>query len=175
MRKRPVKSRNAHIIQAHDSVAQDGRRQGSFLRYRDITGSAGCHHHAADSVRCGYGSDDAAARGFVIIQRMNFSDGRGSFPGKAGNENGTLAVFQHGFCDTDDLFRRFPGAVNDLCSTLAQFPVHVNLGITDILKGLCLQLQESILNGERAVADAFQQFSDICIHSLTSKSRDTVS
>ena len=64
-----------------------------------------------------------------------------------GDEDPFLAVFQHGLDDACDLFRGLSCTIDHFGSTLTDFPMEVNLGIADVLKGSFLDFQQRVIHG----------------------------
>ena len=69
-----------------------------------------------------------------------------SLRGQSGDEHRLLPCLFHGRHNAHHLLRGLPGPVNHLRHPLAQPPVVVHLGVTQVLKWLQLQLQQGIVH-----------------------------
>lgn len=171
----PVQTRHPHVIQPQHFVAVDLRRQGGLLRYGDIAGAAGGDNDAADAVRLRQVADDAAPGLGPVIQGIHGGDLRRRLRRQAGDENGFLAVLAHDAHDADHLGGGFSRAVDHLRRPLADAPVHIHLGITDVSEGLLFQGQQRLVYGHGALLHGLQQLSGIAVHPRPSKSSHTPS
>ena len=162
---------NAHIIEAHDLIAQHLRCDGSLLGNRDVAGAAGCDHHAALSRGLRQLPDHAGLGELVIFERKLGTHKSRRLFGQARDEDGLLPVFHHGLRNAQDVLLRLARAVDHLRHALADAAVKVHLGIfTDLLKRLHLELERRVLGADRPGGDLVKQRRHLrFVHSLTSR------
>ena len=167
-----MQPRHADVVQPQHLVAENLRRQRRLLRDRDVAGAAGHDGDSPDAVRLRERSDDADAGRFVILQRNLPADLLRRFLAQARDEDGFLPVRLHGSQDAQHLRGRFPCAVDHLGGSLSEFPVQVDLGKADVLKGLGPDFQQRLLHGKRAVLYRRKHLLQFA-HFRTSRSRQT--
>ena len=141
-----MQPRHTHIIQAHYLIPMNLGCQRRLLSHGNIGGASCGHHNSSDSVRLGESSDNADFSIFPVIYFLYFRKMFCRLRVKARNKDPFHMAFLHGLNDTRHLLPGFTRPVNYLGSALADAPVQIHLGITDIFKGLFFNGQQCIIH-----------------------------
>ena len=164
MGKGPVQSRHAHVIKPDDLIPKDLRGKGGLFRNGQIACAACSNHNGPQSIRRGHVPHNPNSRIREVIHWVPvFYEFRG-VRRHPGNQERPVPVIPQDVQNPADLFGSFPRAIDDLCRALPGFAMEVYFCITDVLKGLHFDFQQSVVHGQSSVLNALQDFPNLTVH-----------
>ena len=160
----PVQTCHPHIIEPYHLIAQYLGGEGRLLRHRHIAGAAGSHHNLAQTAGLRQRSQYAHPGLRVILHGMNCRHSLCRLRGHPRDEDRVLPIVPHNLHNPADLLRGLARTVDHFRSSLPNLTVQVHLGITDVLKGRPLDLEQCLIHTHVPGADRLQNLLNLVIH-----------
>ena len=166
---KPVHACNTYIIEAYHFITVHLCSQGCFLCYSHVAGSSGCHDDFSHAVRLGNLPYHTGSGNFIIMQVQKFPYIVCRLFAHSGNQHGLFFFFYHSLGNFYNLFLGLSCTINNLCHTLTDTPVCVQLGKSHIFIRFCFYLKHSLFGLYASAGNLFQQFLQVFfIHFLCS-------
>ena len=136
MGQQPVQPRYSDVVDPFHTVAERFSGQSRFFTDGQIAGASRYDRDRTGSGNLLHPADQPDPRDRMILEVTVLGNDRCRLCRHTGDQNVAFLVLKHRGHNPGNLFRGFSGAVDDLCRSLPQPSVMINLGVAEILKWL---------------------------------------